>query len=131
MLHRFDGLVFEAFAGERVQHMCFVKSMLFFILKPKATVLVVVVAAAYFVVLLAGWAYIISSRVKRFLRRMASEQKIQKNFIKSVSSFLKNFYWGVDAYYHWDPGIRQLLAQVAGVASWNNDELNLATVISE
>ncbi len=54
MLHRFDGLVFEAFAGERVQHMCFVKSMLFFILKPKATVLVVVVAAAYFVVLLAG-----------------------------------------------------------------------------
>jgi hypothetical protein len=54
MIHWSDGLVFEAIACERVQLVGFVKSMLFFILKPKTTDLVVVVAAAYFVVLLAG-----------------------------------------------------------------------------
>ena len=52
MLHRFYGLVFEAFAIKRVQLVGFVYSILFFKLKPQATVLVVVVAAAYLVVLL-------------------------------------------------------------------------------
>jgi hypothetical protein len=47
---------------------------------------------------------------------MASEQQIQKYFIESVGCFLKNLDRGVDAHYHWDPSIGQLLAQVAGVA---------------
>ena len=52
MLHRFYGQVFEAFAIKCVQLVGFVYSILFFKLKPQATVLVVVVAAAYLVVLL-------------------------------------------------------------------------------
>jgi len=110
--------------------MGFFKSVLFFILKPQTACLVVVIAAAYLVVLFTSRAYIISSRVKCVLRGMPSEQEVQKDFIKSVGSFLENFYRGVDAYYYRDPGIRQLLAQSAGVTCRNNDELHLASMIS-